>query len=45
MFWQDLPLFIKDSFDKNKLGLATYKVSSSWRSFDFVPPSCNISPS
>jgi hypothetical protein len=29
MFWQDLPLFIKDSFDKNKLGLATYKVSSS----------------
>jgi ribonuclease HI len=26
-FWQVMPLFIKDTFDKNKLGLANYRTS------------------
>jgi ribonuclease HI len=26
MFWQDLPLFIKNSFDKNKFGFANFRV-------------------
>jgi hypothetical protein len=27
MFWQELPLFYKVSFDKNKFGLANYMVT------------------
>ena len=26
MYWHSIPLFIKDSFDKNKLGFANYRI-------------------
>jgi hypothetical protein len=27
MFWHEMPLFIKNTFEKNKLGLANYRTS------------------
>jgi hypothetical protein len=44
MYWQELPLFIKDSFDNNKLGLTNY---IGFLPLDGVlvwsPPSCILS--
>jgi ribonuclease HI len=28
LFWHNLPLFVKDSFERNKLGFANYRVTS-----------------
>jgi hypothetical protein len=37
MFWNVLPLFIKDSFDKNMYGFANYRILFGWWSFGLVP--------